>query len=203
MQWTRQQEILSEEGQAVLANHRVALIGTGGIESHFALLAAHVGFRNFILVDPDSNQEENRNRSARETDLGRPKVECLREQIQAINSEISVATHSCKIQEFPEVLEEATVIASCADNWQARSFVNQEAVKRSKTLVDMGFGYANGQMGCHAALYNPGGGLPLVRHSPGRGSPSLQRLFSSNHDDRGQPRYGTPGRKLDELRPRR
>ena len=161
MQWTRQQEILSERGQAILANQRMALVGTGGIGSHFALLAAHVGFRNFILVDPDGNQEENRNRSAREVDLGRPKVECLREQIQAVDSEISVATHPCKIQEIPEVLESGTVIASCADNWQARSFVNREAVRRGRILVDMGFGYANEQMGCHAALYQPGGACLL------------------------------------------
>ena len=161
MRWTRQQEILSKDGQSVLGEQRLLQIGTGGIGSHFALIAAHVGFRHFTLVDPDTNQEENLNRSAQCADLGRPKVLCLKEQIERIDPEIVVQPHIAKIEEVSDLVGECTVIVSCPDNGQARIFANEQAIRHSKLLVDMGFGYAHGRMGCHASLYKPGGACLL------------------------------------------
>jgi hypothetical protein len=49
----RQVRLFGDAGQAILAGATVAIIGVGGVGSLLAQYLAHLGVRNFILIDPD------------------------------------------------------------------------------------------------------------------------------------------------------
>lgn len=63
---------------------RITIIGAGAIGSFTALQLSKLGFSQITVIDDDSVSEENMNAQFyRTSDIGRPKVEALREMIQA------------------------------------------------------------------------------------------------------------------------
>jgi len=66
-----------KQGQQVLGNVRVAIVGVGGVGSILVEFLARLGVGELVLVDYDLLGEENLNRSlgARRSDVGKPKVQ--------------------------------------------------------------------------------------------------------------------------------
>lgn len=89
------------EGQARLARSHVLVVGCGGLGAPAALALAAAGVGHLTLVDPDTVSIENLHRQTpyREFDVGRPKVEALREQILARHAD-------CKVDVFDDTFEE-------------------------------------------------------------------------------------------------
>lgn len=76
--------------QAKIRNTKLLIAGCG-IGSGPAVCAARLGFENFILVDGDVVDAHNTNRQFYDfADVGRPKVEALKEKILRINPEAKV-----------------------------------------------------------------------------------------------------------------
>jgi len=76
--------------QAKIRNTKLLIAGCG-IGSGPAVCAARLGFENFILVDGDVVDAHNTNRQFYDfADVGRPKVEALKEKILRINPEARV-----------------------------------------------------------------------------------------------------------------
>lgn len=57
------QSFLGENSVQILTNATVAVVGLGGGGSHVAQQLAHLGFGNFILIDPDKIELPNLNRT--------------------------------------------------------------------------------------------------------------------------------------------
>lgn len=71
--------------------HARLLIAGCGIGSSLAICAARMGFERFLLVDGDTVDAHNLNRQFYDqADIGRPKVQALRDQILRINPEADV-----------------------------------------------------------------------------------------------------------------
>src|SRR5262245_63299429 len=69
------------------------LIAGCGIGSSLAVCAARIGFNNFVLVDGDVVDAHNLNRQFYEfADIGKPKVDALKDKIVRINPEANVET---------------------------------------------------------------------------------------------------------------
>lgn len=76
--------------QAKIRNTKLLIAGCG-IGSSPAVCAARMGFENFILVDGDVVDAHNLNRQFYDfADVGKPKVEALKEKILRINPEAKV-----------------------------------------------------------------------------------------------------------------
>ena len=68
----------------------VHIIGCGAVGSSIAFILAHCGVTNFVLYDDDTVESHNiANQMFREKDIGRPKVEALRDILVEINPEVA------------------------------------------------------------------------------------------------------------------
>lgn len=78
-------------GAQAKIREKTLLIAGCGIGSSVAVCAARIGFQNFILVDGDTVDAHNLNRQFYDfTDIGKPKVEALKEKILRINPQANV-----------------------------------------------------------------------------------------------------------------
>ena len=73
-----------------MVNGDVHIIGCGAVGSTIAFILAHCGITDFVLYDDDVVESHNiANQMFREEDIGKPKVEALRDILVEINSEIA------------------------------------------------------------------------------------------------------------------
>jgi len=159
----RQIPIFSEYGQKRIANTKLAIVGTGGTGSNFAMMAAYHGIEFLTLIDNDPVEESNRNRIfAGHDDIGKKKVDVARRNVEKISKSIKCKAVPLQIQEVMDELWEADVVASCVDNDEARLLLQEYCAKHYKVLVDLGAGgrVKDGQivsLGSHARIYYPSG----------------------------------------------
>lgn len=87
---TRNKGYVDEAVQQKIRSSTLLIAGCG-IGSSVAVCAARMGFRNFVLVDGDVVDAHNLNRQFYDfADIGKPKVEGLKEKILRINPEAKV-----------------------------------------------------------------------------------------------------------------
>lgn len=77
----------------------IALIGCGGTGSNIGLCLASSGIKKLTLIDCDSVQISNLNRQFAydSADIGKSKVQCLKDKLLRINSEIDISLYEHKI----------------------------------------------------------------------------------------------------------
>ncbi|QQE78006.1 ThiF family adenylyltransferase [Alicyclobacillus sp. SO9] len=78
-----------------LEHAKVLVLGTGGIGASLTQQLAMVGVRNFVLVDPDTVDLTNLNRTSmfRKKDVGKPKIEVIRTWIEERVDSSHVSTY--------------------------------------------------------------------------------------------------------------
>lgn len=115
--YTRQQELLQKD----FKEESVLVIGLGGIGSWIALNLALLGVGTLVLVDPDSIEASNLNRTLfKLSDITRKKTEAIKDLI----SERRQDTIVLSIDDYfsPEMLDKYSVdyIFDCTDNLNTR-----------------------------------------------------------------------------------
>ena len=81
----------SETALARLASVRVGIAGAGGLGSNVAMLLARSGVRQLVVADGDTVEPSNLNRQCFwPEDVGRPKVEALRDRLHVLDPDLSV-----------------------------------------------------------------------------------------------------------------
>src|SRR5262249_20424653 len=127
----RQIRAFGEAGQRAIARLTVVIVGLGGTGSVMAQMLAHMGVRNFILIDPKCITKTNLNRVAgtRPGDVGRPKVEVARRMIKAIAPDAKVVIYQGDVLDaaIGARLRNVDFIFCCTDSHGSRSFLNQLA----------------------------------------------------------------------------
>jgi sulfur carrier protein ThiS adenylyltransferase len=84
---------LKPEELALIQKQRIAVAGAGGLGSNAAVMLARTGFKFFEIIDRDNIEASNLNRQDYTfADIGRPKVEALKERLLGINPDIVVKT---------------------------------------------------------------------------------------------------------------
>lgn len=127
------------EGQeAVLAAHAL-IIGAGGLGSPAALYLASAGVGHITLVDDDVVDLTNLQRQIAHTTarVGVPKVESAAEAMAAINPEVQVTALKMRVAaaQLDALVQAATVVLDCSDNYATRHAVNAACVKHGTPLV--------------------------------------------------------------------
>ena len=120
------------------------LVGCGSVNSFVAMELARSGVGKFVLCDTDTLEIHNicRHQCGFE-DLGRYKVDAVKDKILNINPAAEVVTFRSIIQRVPEddimpMLGENTVIIGGGDNRASSAFANKLAVKSGSKFVAIG-----------------------------------------------------------------
>lgn len=142
------------QGQQLLADSHVAIVGCGATGAASAALLARAGVGTITLIDRDFVEPSNLQRQVLfdEADAleSLPKAEAARRKIALFNSSITV--HACIDDLVPanihSLLAPAQIILDATDNFETRYLINDFAIQQSKPWI-----YA-AAIGAYAATMN-------------------------------------------------
>jgi molybdopterin/thiamine biosynthesis adenylyltransferase len=118
-------------GQENIRRGSVLVVGCGGLGSMVALFLAGAGVGNLTLVDADRVELSNLHRQLafRESDLNQPKAQALKNQLLALNSEITVTSASQRFgdnaESDAELLREVDIVIDATDNLASRHAIER------------------------------------------------------------------------------
>ena len=115
---------------------KIAVIGVGGIGSWVGLNLALVGVKNLSLIDHDTIEETNLNRTPyRLVDIGKLKVEALTEIILERRKDIDITPIPLKIEQvlekMPTFLNDVDIVIDCRDKFSP--------IEIQKTYIKLGY----------------------------------------------------------------
>lgn len=157
------------EGQQKITQSHALIIGAGGLGSPAALYLASAGVGKITLVDDDEVDLTNLQRQILHTTerIGQPKVDSGRQALQQINPEIEVVAIRARIhgEQLQQLVQSASIVLDCCDNFTTRHAVNQACVKQAVPLVSGAAISFDGQISvfdareetspCYACLFPP------------------------------------------------
>ncbi|WP_202922383.1 molybdopterin-synthase adenylyltransferase MoeB [Sinimarinibacterium sp. NLF-5-8] len=122
-------------GQALLRDSAVLIVGLGGLGCPAAQYLAGAGVGTLFLADKDRVERSNLQRQTlyRESDIGKAKVAAALAQLAALNSEIELI--GCDQDNWRARVAEADVVLDCTDNFAARFAINAACARARKPLV--------------------------------------------------------------------
>ena len=126
-------------GQGKLKQARVLLIGAGGLGSPLGLYLAAAGVGHLGIVDFDDVDASNLQRQIAHStdDVGRPKVESMRDTLKGINPLVAVQIHPFRLDASNalELFSKYDIIVDGSDNFATRYLVCDAAFFARKPLV--------------------------------------------------------------------
>lgn len=138
----RQVRAFGASGQGVIQSVRVGIVGLGGTGSLIAQQLAHLGVRDFLLIDPDVIEESNLNRVVHATraDIGRSKVIVAAEYIRSVapESRVEVVEGDVIRSRVARSLGNVDVIFGCTDSHGSRAVLQQVAYQYLVPCIDTG-----------------------------------------------------------------
>lgn len=89
--------LLGAEALDTLSGKRVAIFGVGGVGGYVCEALVRCGIGEFDIIDNDTVAESNLNRQiiALHSNIGRSKVEVMKERMLDINPDVKVNVHEC------------------------------------------------------------------------------------------------------------
>jgi molybdopterin/thiamine biosynthesis adenylyltransferase len=127
-------------GQRQLLAAKVLLIGAGGLGSPAALYLAAAGVGTIGIVDYDTVDLSNLHRQIihGHANIGRPKVDSVRERLADVNPDVDVVTFNEPISSANalDIIKDFDVVVNGSDNFPTRYLVNDACYLLGKPLVD-------------------------------------------------------------------
>ncbi|MGI9147005.1 MAG: molybdopterin-synthase adenylyltransferase MoeB [Chloroflexota bacterium] len=127
-------------GQRKLLAAKVLLIGAGGLGSPAALYLAAAGVGKIGIVDYDSVDLSNLHRQIihGHANIGRAKVDSVRDRLKDVNPDVEVATFNEPITSANafDIVRGFDIVVNGSDNFPTRYLVNDAAYLMNKPLVD-------------------------------------------------------------------
>lgn len=128
------------DGQETASRAHVLIVGAGGLGCPAALYLAGAGIGELTLVDDDVVEVSNLHRQIayRESDVGKPKVMALAQQLQRLNSSVKINPIAERIDEAwlqTHINERITMVLDCTDNFSIRSALNKVCHAKQVPLV--------------------------------------------------------------------
>ncbi len=159
---------IGTEGQQRLAMGSVLLVGVGGLGSPIALYLAAAGVGRIGLVDSDIVSQSNLQRQVlyREAEVGLPKVECARQRLLALNSQLIVDTYNERFDEHNarSLIEKYDIVVDGCDNFATRYLIDEVSAELQKPYVYGSIGAFHGQV----STFNYQGGMRYLDLYPDR-----------------------------------
>ncbi len=157
------------EGQEKLLAGHALVIGAGGLGSPAAYYLASAGIGRITLVDNDTVDLTNLQRQILHTTerIGQPKTQSGKRTLAQINPEIEVVALTERVQDerLAELVQQASVVLDCSDNFETRHAINRACVAHRVPLVSGAAIRFDGQISvfdtrrddapCYACLFPP------------------------------------------------
>lgn len=141
-QYDRQIRAFGREGQRRLEHISVAVVGLGGTGSLVVQQLAHLGVRDYLLIDRDLLDTTNLNRTVGATPsvVGEPKVSVAERMIRAVCPAARVqAVHTDVLEQgIGRLIAETDIIFCCTDSHASRHLINQLSYQYLVPAIDMG-----------------------------------------------------------------
>lgn len=141
LRYSRQMALdsIGVEGQLLIKNAKVLVIGAGGLGSPILTYLATCGVGNLAVVDFDVIEEHNLHRQILFTpkNIGVAKTAIAKQQIHKLNPNIVFTAYNEKltIENIEKLFSLYDYIIDGSDNFQTRYLVNDYCVKLNKTLI--------------------------------------------------------------------
>lgn len=146
----KQLPLFSIEGQRILKNSKVLIIGAGGLGSPASLYLAAAGVGHLGIIDSDRVEISNLQRQILHSteDIGKEKTFSAKKRLLALNPEIHVTTYTMRLskENVEDMIEEYHLIVDGVDNFPSRYLVNDACVFHSKPLIEAGILQFDGQV---------------------------------------------------------
>lgn len=129
---------LTEEQLLRLESVTVGIAGAGGLGSNCAMLLARSGVRNFVVADHDSVDASNLNRQFYFADqVDRVKVSALRDNLQAVNPDVTVQLHRIMLDEHTvhDVFAGCSVVVEALDSVDGKKMLAEAFMGRKAFFV--------------------------------------------------------------------
>src|SRR5207248_2469081 len=127
-------------GQRKLLAAKVLLIGAGGLGSPAALYLAAAGVGTLGIVDYDTVDLSNLHRQIihGHANIGRAKVDSVRDRIEDVNPDVNVVTFNEPISSANafDIIRDFDIVVNGSDNFPTRYLVNDASYLLKKPLVD-------------------------------------------------------------------
>ena len=154
---------IGSAGQERLKAARVLVVGAGGLGSPLALYLAAAGVGTIGIIDDDRVDISNLQRQVAHTTarIGRPKASSAREAAIAINPEIRVEAHECRLtaDNALGLIERYDIVCDGSDNFPTRFLVADACALGRRTLVSAAVLRFEGQL----STFKPHLGGPCYR----------------------------------------
>lgn len=156
---------VGEEGQEKLLAARVLVIGAGGLGSPLLLYLAAAGIGTLGIIDNDRVDLTNLQRQivhATER-VGDLKVDSARATLEAVNSDVRIATHPVRLapDNAADIIAGYDLVADGSDNFATRYLLNDHCFGLQKPLVAAALSPFEGQLSTFRAYL--GAGHPCYR----------------------------------------
>lgn len=137
--YARQVMLFGRDGQERLDHAHIFIAGAGGLGCPIALYLAAAGIGTITIVDNDIVELTNLNRQVLhyEKDVGRRKIDSVREKLAAFNSQIKVNALSTTIDQAnaADLVGDADLIIDALDNFETRYVLNQVAIEKGIPFI--------------------------------------------------------------------
>ncbi len=126
-------------GQKLIMKSKVLIVGTGGLGCPIADYLSRAGVGTIGIVDFDKVNLSNIHRQPmyNSKDIGKFKVEVIKNKIKSINSSIKVKSFKEKLTEknIEKIIKNFEIIVDGTDNFKTKFLLNKYSIKFKKYLV--------------------------------------------------------------------
>lgn len=137
-------------GQVKLKQAKVLMVGAGGLGAPCLLYLASAGIGTIGIIDDDVVELSNLQRQIiyKTSQLGWPKVEIAKAQLQELNPEINIISYNEKLtsKNALKIFANYNFIADGSDNFETRFLVNDVCYFAQKPLITAAIGEWAGQL---------------------------------------------------------
>ncbi|MDW7649831.1 MAG: HesA/MoeB/ThiF family protein [Bacillota bacterium] len=177
--YQRNSETIPVEGQYILCQSRVAVIGCGGLGGHILEQLARLGVGRLVVVDFDKFEEHNLNRQllASPENLGQNKAAVAAERIKRINPavETMIFKEAFGEQNGSDILQSADVAVDALDSIPARRILARTC---SRLAIPMVHGAICGWYGQITTQF-PGDDTLDVLYRACAGEKGMEKVFGN------------------------
>jgi adenylyltransferase/sulfurtransferase len=152
------------QGQQKLKAARVLIVGAGGLGSPLALYLAAAGVGTLGVIDNDTVSLDNLQRQVAHgtLDVGRPKVDSIRDTIDRLNPHVAVECFAERLTaaNAMNIIDRYDLVADGSDNFPTRYLVNDACFFAKKPLVFGALGPFDGHLTTFRAFETDETGTP-------------------------------------------
>ena len=126
-------------GQKKIINSKILIVGAGGLGCPIADYLSRAGVGTIGIADFDKVSLSNIHRQIlyNSNDIGRYKVDVVKEKIKSINSFTKIKTYKKKInnKNLNNIIKSYNIIVDGSDNFKTKFLLNKYSIKHRKILI--------------------------------------------------------------------